>query len=118
MQDKRKSKEQLLKKIEELEQSSLALLEQNAASPTEEAKLRAFVNGSPDVMLVMDEKGTYVEVLTSKNELLQLKPEDLIGKNAYEVMSKDEADAFLKIIKSWSIFRTVRHGCAMMKNVR
>lgn len=41
-----------------------------------------------------------------------------IGASEINLYAKQSWTAFLKIIKSWSIFRTVRHGCAMMKNVQ
>jgi len=99
MKEFRKSKKHLLSKFEELDQSSLELINQNGAGLSGQNKLRAIVNASPDVMLVMDDKGTYVDVLTSQTQLLLAEPEDLIGKNVYEVLSKNEADTFLNIIK-------------------
>jgi len=99
MKDDRNSKKQLLNNIEELDQSSVELIKQNGNGLSGQKKLRAIVNASPDVMLVMDDKGTYVDVLTSQTQLLLAEPEDLIGKNVHEVLSKDEADTFLKVIK-------------------
>jgi PAS domain S-box-containing protein len=53
---------------------------------TSEARLRAIVSAVPDVLLVLDEDGCYVEILTAQRHLLYTDPAALKGKRMSEVL--------------------------------
>ena len=63
------------------------------------ARLRAIADAIPDVLLVMDEQGRYVEVLSSTQQSLLAPAHTLLGKTLHEVMPRPEADRFLDLIR-------------------
>jgi diguanylate cyclase (GGDEF)-like protein/PAS domain S-box-containing protein len=56
-----------------------------------EALRRAITRASPDLLLVLDEDGRYLEVISQEEQLLSGRPDQLIGKRVDEVLSADEA---------------------------
>lgn len=56
-----------------------------------EALRRAIIRASPDLLLVLDEDGRYLEVISQEEQLLSGRPDQLIGKRVDEVLSADEA---------------------------
>ena len=63
------------------------------------ARLQAIAAAIPDVLLVMDDQGRYVEVLSSTDQSLLAPAHALLGKTLHEVMPKPEADRFLDLIR-------------------
>ena len=63
------------------------------------ARLQAIAAALPDVLLVMDDQGRYVEVLSSTDQSLLAPAHALLGKTLHEVMPKPEADRFLDLIR-------------------
>jgi PAS domain S-box-containing protein len=64
-----------------------------------EARLRAIVQAVPDVLLVLDEEGRYVEVLTARPELLYTKPEALRGRRLGERLPAAVAEQVLEAVR-------------------
>ena len=69
------------------------------------ARLQAIAAAIPDVLLVMDDQGRYVEVLSSSDKPLLAPAQALLGKTLHEVMPKLQADRFLDLIRL-----TLQHG--------
>lgn len=68
-----------------------------AESKENEARLRAIVMALPDLVFVLNEKGRYLEVLTSQEALLYASITDLKGRLVHEIFEKSLADRFLKL---------------------
>jgi len=64
-----------------------------------ESRLRAFAQVLPDLALVLDEDGRYVEVLNPENQLLYKEAKDLKGMRLHELFPKAQADSYLSIIR-------------------
>jgi PAS domain S-box-containing protein len=60
-----------------------------------EARNRALLGAIPDVMLVIDESGTYIDVRSNEPAQLPLEPSELIGLNVRDVAPPDVAEAIL-----------------------
>ncbi|MCP5425016.1 MAG: response regulator [Gammaproteobacteria bacterium] len=77
---------------------ALALLEEN------EARLRAIVDALPDLVLVLDEDGNYIEILSRRQqallhiEVLERHHGLVDGLALHDVFPKDVADSFLTLI--------------------
>lgn len=56
-----------------------------------QAKLSATIDTLPDILVEVDAKGNHVEIHSSDPKLLIDKPENLVGKNIKQVMSKEAA---------------------------
>jgi PAS domain S-box-containing protein len=71
---------------------------ENALRESEE-RLRAFATAIPEVALILDEDGQYMEVLTSQEDLLFMDAEQLKGRRLHEIFPKERADTFLSLIR-------------------
>jgi PAS domain S-box-containing protein len=60
-----------------------------------EARNRALLGAIPDLMLVIDAEGTYLDVRANEPAQLPLEPADLIGLNVRDVAPPDVAEAIL-----------------------
>ncbi len=56
--------------------------------------LRALISAIPDLVLVLDRNGRYLEVLTNDNRILIRPAEELLGKTIYEVFPKELAEQY------------------------
>jgi diguanylate cyclase (GGDEF)-like protein/PAS domain S-box-containing protein len=63
------------------------------------ARLHAITHAIPDVLLVLDAEGRYVEVLTLNNDALVSNASDLVGKRVHEVLHGALADRFMELIR-------------------
>ncbi|PJA96151.1 MAG: hypothetical protein CO129_08010 [Ignavibacteriales bacterium CG_4_9_14_3_um_filter_34_10] len=63
-----------------------------------EMKLRSIFSAIPDIFLILDSEGTYIEIAPSHEHLLYLPKEQLLGKKISEVFEKEMADKFLHLI--------------------
>jgi len=61
-------------------------------------RLSAIAQALPDVVMLIDSKGTYLEILSSTHALLDHDPNDLIGKTFHEILPVEKADFFLQIV--------------------
>lgn len=63
-----------------------------------EARLRSIGNAVPDLIFVVDQEGTYLDVLTSDPELLYRSKQELVGTKIHEIFEQEEADRYLNAI--------------------
>jgi len=63
-----------------------------------EERLRAIGNALPDIIFVLNDKGKFIEIQTSKENLLYKDPEDVKGKYLTDIFQEDKAALFLKLI--------------------
>lgn len=70
-----------------------------------EALRRAITQASPDVLLVLDEDGRYLEVVSPEERLLYTTSDRLLGRTIHDVMDKADADLYLDFIQ-----RAIREG--------
>jgi PAS domain S-box-containing protein len=63
-----------------------------------EPRLRAFIQVLPDLALILDQDGRYVEILNPGNPLLYKQDAGLRGKLLHEVFPSSLADAYLAVI--------------------
>ncbi len=64
-----------------------------------EALRRAITRASPDLLLVLDEDGRYLEVISPEERLLYARPEDLLGKRIHDVLPAPEAERFHRFMR-------------------
>lgn len=69
------------------------------------ARLRAISQAIPDVLLVLDAEGRYVEVLSANEAPLAAHAPQLIGKRLHDVLPAAQADRFMALIRD-----TLRSG--------
>ena len=65
-----------------------------------ESRMRAIVQAIPDLMLVIDEDGNYVEMLPTTNHLLYEPALDLIGSKLHHELPPETADRVLAAIRT------------------
>ncbi|MDD2544685.1 MAG: diguanylate cyclase [Burkholderiaceae bacterium] len=65
-----------------------------------EALRRAITRASPDVLLLLDEEGRYLEVISPEERLLYAKAEDLVGQRLSDVLPAPQARRFLDFVRS------------------
>lgn len=70
-----------------------------------EAQLRAIVHAVPDVLLVLDEEGRYLEILSAQPQLLYTDPTALKGRLASEVLPAEIAQVGLNAIRQTLLTR-------------
>ncbi len=64
-----------------------------------DAKLRALFAAIPDVILVLDRDGRYLEVAPTNASLLYKPADELVGKTLHEIFPADRADQFLAWVR-------------------
>lgn len=74
-------------------------LETEDALSKREAQLRATVNAIPDVLLVLDEDGLCIEVLSNESTISQLPTQSKLGKYLHEFLPGREAALLMKLIQ-------------------
>lgn len=71
---------------------------------TEEEKLKetlnAIIKSLPDLLIIYDEEGYYIDIFTSNDSLLYAPREEVLGQNIEQVFPKDISNFFLKSIHS------------------
>jgi diguanylate cyclase (GGDEF)-like protein/PAS domain S-box-containing protein len=63
------------------------------------ARLHAITRAIPDVLLVLDANGRYVEVLSLNAAALVSSASDLVGKRLHDVLPATQADQFMELIR-------------------
>jgi PAS domain S-box-containing protein/putative nucleotidyltransferase with HDIG domain len=96
------------KHIRRLPQTILAVLEKarlereyaRAAKALQEseAKLRAILGAMPEVIVVYDAEGRYVEIAPTRPEQYYAPPEEVLGKTVHQVLPPEVADTILAAI--------------------
>ncbi|MDD2179395.1 EAL domain-containing protein [Acidovorax sp. D2M1] len=69
------------------------------------ARLHAITQAIPDVLLVLDAQGRYVEVLSPNDAALVASTRELVGKRLHDVLPAEQADRFMALIRE-----TLRSG--------
>ena len=69
------------------------------------ARLRAITSALPDVLMLLDAQGHFVEVLSGSESALVVPARDMLGKRMHEVLPQQQADQFQDLIT-----RTLRSG--------
>ena len=64
------------------------------------ARLKAITRAIPDVLLVLDAQGRYVEVLSPDDAALAATAPELVGKRLHEVLPPHQADRFMALIRN------------------
>jgi len=67
--------------------------------------LTAFITALPDISLIFDEDGKYIEVLSAIDSLLYAREDELVGKYVDDILPKTVATEFHKIIR-----KTIKTG--------
>lgn len=65
-----------------------------------EKKLRSIFQALPDIFLILDYEGRYMEIMPSNEQLLYRPLKELIGKTLHEVFPKEIADKFLNLVRT------------------
>jgi len=63
-----------------------------------ERRLSAFVSALPNLSFIMDETGSYLEVIANETGLLAGRPENMVGRTVEEVLPPKEAAKILDVI--------------------
>ena len=64
-----------------------------------ESRLAAILNALPDLVFVVDREGRYLEILTSREDLLYRAPPEMKGKRFHDILPASVADAHLRIVR-------------------
>lgn len=67
---------------------------------TSEKKLRSIFNALPDLFLILDYEGRYIEIAPANPQLLYRPANELLGKTLHEVFPKETADRFLNLVRT------------------
>lgn len=65
-----------------------------------EKKLRSIFNALPDLFLILDYEGRYIEIAPTNPQLLYKPANELLGKTLHEVFPKETADRFLNLVRT------------------
>ena len=63
-----------------------------------ENRLSAILNALPDLVFVVDRDGRYVEILTSREDLLYRPAPDMLGRRFHDLLPQPTADAHLRLV--------------------
>ncbi len=86
--------------LNEALQAENAVLRQRVAELEQaEQRLQAVFAGITDIILVLDDYGTNLDILPTNPDLLYKPPQELIGRTLHEVMPSTLADQFLSMIR-------------------
>ena len=73
--------------------------ERTAELTRSENRLAAIVSALPDLVFVVDEDGRYLEILTSKEELLFRPPAEMKGRRFHDILPGPVADTHLQLVR-------------------
>ena len=65
-----------------------------------ETRMRAVLDALPDLIFVVDEDGTYIEVLAEEEDLLYREARELKGRRMHDVLPPAMADLFLATVRA------------------
>jgi PAS domain S-box-containing protein len=63
-----------------------------------ESRLAAILNALPDLVFVVDREGRYLEILTSKEDLLYRPSVEMKGRRFHDILPQSVADAHLRLV--------------------
>jgi PAS domain S-box-containing protein len=64
-----------------------------------ENRLSAILNALPDLVFVVDRDGRYVEILTSREDLLFRPAPEMLGKRFHDLLPQSVADSHLRLVR-------------------
>src|SRR5207248_1333876 len=67
--------------------------------PASEAQVQAVLAAMTELVLVLDDRGRYLEIAPTNSKLLYRPSAELIGKTVHEIFPRSQADTFLACIK-------------------
>lgn len=67
---------------------------------TSERKLRSIFNALPDLFLILDYEGRYIEIAPTNQQLLYKPANELLGRTLHEIFPKETADRFLNLVRT------------------
>jgi len=73
-----------------------------------ENRLAAILNALPDLVFVVDDEGRYVEILTSRGDLLYRSAEEMKGRRFHDILPQAVADAHLRLVQQTIETRTTQ----------
>jgi PAS domain S-box-containing protein len=74
------------------------LAERNEILNERDEKLRAIMAAIPDLMIVLNSEGRYIDIFTGNSDLLIAPAEELLGKTIHEVMPADSSREIQNVI--------------------
>lgn len=78
--------------------SALRLADSAKKLREEAQRLRALAEASPDLLIVIDEDGRYLEIFTSDEKLLLAKPDRLKGRTIHEMFEPNLAEPLMNLV--------------------
>lgn len=100
------TKEALQNEIKQLQQQ---IEELKAFAQEQEERLRAFASAIPDVAIIFDKEGRYIDFIASDEDLLVPGTEQMMGKIVFNVLPPDKAELIFNTIQ-----RTLESGKPQM----
>jgi PAS domain S-box-containing protein len=82
-----------------------------------ENRLSAILNALPDLVFVVDRDGRYVEILTSREDLLFRPLPEMLGRRFHDLLPQQVADAHLRVVRQ-TIERRASQALEYSLNVR
>jgi len=70
-----------------------------------ESRLAAILNALPDLVFVVDREGRYLEILTSREDLLYRAPSEMKGKRFHDILPASVAEAHLRVVQQTILTR-------------
>src|ERR687885_772499 len=64
-----------------------------------EAQLQAVLAAMTELVLVLDDRGRYLDIAPTNSKLLYRPSSELLGKTVHEIFPRSQADTFLACIK-------------------
>jgi formate hydrogenlyase transcriptional activator len=100
--------------LQERVERHAAELEERVADRTAELtrsenRLAAIVSALPDLVFVVDDEGRYLEILTSREDLLYRAPAEMKGKRFHDILPGPTADTHLQLVR-----RTLETGASQV----
>ncbi len=74
-------------------------MKRNTRAREGEDRLRAVAEALPDLLFVLDEDGTYIDVVSSSTTLLYAEAHRLVGQRMHDVLPRESADLFLRTVR-------------------
>lgn len=90
---------ELQERVEKLAWAEYECRQAEEALRSSEERLRAIGKALPDLVFVVDEEGTYIDILTAEEKLLYREADNLKGRRIHELFPPSEADIFLGAIQ-------------------
>src|SRR5688572_21501523 len=82
-----------------------------------ENRLAAILNALPDLVFVVDRDGRYVEILTSREDLLYRPLPEMLGRRFHDLLPQQVADSHLRVVRQ-TIESRSSHALEYSLNVR